>query len=61
MSGRREKPRDASPIGPLACILSVLTATSAPKPNSPPSLSLVLALTNTALASTSSVNLVAAL
>ena len=38
----------SSPIGPRTWSFCVLTATSAPKPNCPPSLKRVLALTNTA-------------
>ena len=41
-------------MGPRAWSLLVLMATSAPRPNSPPSVNRVLALTKTAAASTSS-------
>ena len=45
-----------SPIGPLACSFCVEMPISAPKPNSPPSVNRVEALTITAAASTRAVN-----
>ncbi len=46
----------ASPIGPRACIFCVEMPISAPKPNSPPSVNRVEALTMTAAESTRAVN-----
>ena len=45
-----------SPIGPRACSFWVEMPISAPKPNSPPSVKRVLALTITAAESTSAAN-----